>query len=129
MAGTTQEIRSQWHDLRHLVKEHWEQVTDDDLRVLDGNFDQVVDRIQKRTGETREAIERVLSDMAAHGSSAVSHATEAVGQFAHQAGERVRARYDTAEDLVRHNPTRSALAILGIGLVAGLIVGLAFRRR
>ncbi|MDR3632872.1 MAG: hypothetical protein P4L84_03495 [Isosphaeraceae bacterium] len=129
MSGNPQTIQSQWHALRSEAKERWGQLTDDDLRVQLGNVDQLVDRIQKRTGEAREAIEKVLSDMTAQGSSAVSHAAEAVGHFAHQAGEQARERYGRAEDLVRDNPTRSVLAILGIGLVAGLIVGLSLRHR
>ena len=78
---------------------------------------------------TARATENVLSDMTAQGAAAVSHAAEAVGHFAHGAGEQVRARYDKAENVVRQNPTQAALAILGIGLLAGLIVGLSLRRR
>ena len=35
----------------------------------------------------------------------------------------------TAQDMVRHNPTQSVAAAFGVGLVAGLIVGLALRSR
>lgn len=129
MAATTQEIRGQWHKLRSQAKERWGHLTDDDLRVQDGNIDQLVDRIQKKTGERRQAIESVLAEMTAQSSSAVSHAAEAIGEFANQAGQRVRARYDKASDVVRHNPAQSVLAILGIGLVAGVVVGLSLRRR
>lgn len=129
MAGNTQETRGQWHTVRSQAKGRWEQLPDNDLSVQDDNLEQLVDHIQKKTGERREAIADALSDKPAQDRSAVSHAVEAVDHFAHEAGQRARARYDRTEDVVRHNPARSVLAIFGIGLVAGLVVGLALRHR
>ncbi len=129
MPGNTRELESQWNTLLRGAKKRWGQLTDDDLRVQGGNVDQLADRIQKRTGEAREAIEHVLSDMNVQAAAAVSHAADAVNQYARQAGHKVRERYDRAENVVRGNPTRSALAIFGIGLVAGLIFGMSLRRR
>lgn len=140
MAINAQALQGQWNQLRGQVKEKWGQLTDDDLQIQGGNIDQLVGKIQQKTGEGREVIERYLSDLTAKGSTAVAQATEAVGQFAQQAGDRIRdgygqvagqarERYEQAEELVRHNPTQSVAAAFGIGIVAGLIVGLAFRSR
>jgi len=140
MAINAQALQGQWNQVKGQVREHWGQLTDDDLQIQGGNIDQLVGRIQQRTGETREAVERYLTDLTARGSSAVSHATEAVSQYAQQAGDRLRDRYgelsdqaregyDRAQDMVRHNPGQSVAAAFGIGLVAGLIVGLALRSR
>ena len=43
--------------------------------------------------------------------------------------DQIRERYDRAESLVRHHPTETVVAALGIGLVAGLIIGLTIRAR
>jgi len=140
MAINAQELQGQWNKLRGQVKEKWGQLTDDDLQIQGGNVDQLVGRIQQRTGEGREAIEKFLTDLTAHGSSVVSQAAEAVGTYASQASDRLREHYgqlsdtarerlDSAQDLVRHNPTQSVAAAFGVGLVAGLIVGLALRSR
>ena len=67
--------------------------------------------------------------MTSRGSSAVAHATETAGQYAHQVGERIRERYDDAESLVRRHPTETVVVAFGIGVVAGLIAGLAIRAR
>ena len=57
MAINAQELQGQWNKLRGHVKEHWGQLTDDDLQMQGGNIDQLVGRNpRKRTGETREAI-------------------------------------------------------------------------
>jgi len=140
MAINAQEIQGQWNKLRGQVKEKWGQLTDDDLQIQGGNIDQLVGKIQQRTGEGREAIERFLTELTSKGGSAVSQAAAAVGNFAHTAGDRfrdqygnlteqARERFDATQDLVRHNPTQSVAAAFGVGLVAGLIVGLALRSR
>jgi len=140
MAINVQELQGQWNKLRGQVKEHWGQLTDDDLQIHGGNIDQLVGRIQQRTGESRESIEKFLTDLTGRGSAVVSQAAEAVSQFAQQAGDRLRDRYgdiadqardryDQAQDIVRQNPSQSLAAAFGVGLVAGLIVGLALRSR
>jgi len=140
MAINAQELQGQWNKLRGQVKERWGQLTDDDLQIQGGNVDQLVGKIQQRTGEGREAIEKFLTDLTSRGSSTVAQAAEAVGNYAQQAGDRLREHYgqlsdqarerlDMAQDVVRHNPTQSVAAAFGVGLVAGLIVGLALRSR
>jgi uncharacterized protein YjbJ (UPF0337 family) len=140
MAINAQALQGEWNQLRGQVKQKWGQLTDDDLQIQGGNIDQLVGRIQQRTGEGREAIERFLTDLTSKGSSTISQAAETVGNYAHQAGDRLREhygqladgardRYDEAQDMVRHNPAQSVAAAFGIGLVAGLIVGLALRSR
>jgi len=140
MAINAQELQGQWNQLRGQVKQKWGQLTDDDLQIQGGNVDQMVGRIQQRTGEGREAIEKFLTELTSRGASTIAQATEAVSGFAQQAGERLREGYgqvadrtyegyDRAQDLVRHNPGQSVAAAFGVGIVAGLIVGLALRSR
>jgi len=40
------------------LKQKWAKLTDDDLQFVEGKHDEVLGRIQKRTGETREAVEK-----------------------------------------------------------------------
>jgi uncharacterized protein YjbJ (UPF0337 family) len=140
MAINAQELQGQWTKLRGQVKEKWGQLTDDDLQIHGGNVDQLVGKIQQKTGEGREAIEKYLGELTSHGASAISQAAGAVSNFAASAGDRFRDQYgnlsdqarerlDSAQDVVRQNPAQSVAAAFGIGLVAGLIVGLALRSR
>jgi uncharacterized protein YjbJ (UPF0337 family) len=151
MAINAQELQGQWNSLRGQVKQKWGQLTDDDLQIHGGNIDQLVGKIQQKTGEAREAIEKFLGDLTSRGSSGVATAAEAVGSFAHQAtdrlrdqygnvagqlrdqygqfADRARDRYDQAQDVVRHNPGQSVAAAFGVGLVVGVVVGLALRSR
>jgi len=140
MAFNAQQVQGQWNSVKGQVKERWGQLTDDDLQIQGGNVDQLVGKIQQRTGETREAVEKFLTDLTGRGASAVAQATEAVSNYAQQAGDRLRDRYgdiadqardryDLVQDHVRHNPGQSVATAFGIGIVAGLIVGLALRSR
>jgi uncharacterized protein YjbJ (UPF0337 family) len=142
-----QEIQGNWNKIRGQVKEKWGQLTDDDLAIQGGNVDQLVGRIQQRTGEGRERIEKFLGELTAKGSEGVARITETAREFAHQAGtvaqdageriregygqvaEGARERYEMAEDMVRHNPAQSVAAAFGVGIVVGLIVGMALRSR
>src|SRR3954470_5812808 len=104
MAINAQELQGQWNRLRGQVKERWGQLTDDDLQIQGGNVDQLVGRIQQKTGEGREAIEKFLGDLTARGSWALARARGAVGNSARAAGARLRGGYDQASRRARHRP-------------------------
>ena len=140
MAINAQELQGQWNKLQGKVKEKWGQLTEDDLQIQNGNVDQLVGKIQQKTGEGREAVEKFLSELTSGGSGALAGAAETVSNFAQQAGERFRDRYgnlseqarerlESAQDVVRHNPSQALVTAFGVGIVAGLIVGISFRSR
>ena len=56
------EIKGDWNITKGKLKQKWAQLTDDDLQFAEGKQDELVGRIQKRTGETREAIEKALKE-------------------------------------------------------------------
>lgn len=54
---TTLEIKGDWNIIKGNLKQKWAKLTDDDLQFIEGRQDELLGRIQKRTGETREAVE------------------------------------------------------------------------
>jgi uncharacterized protein YjbJ (UPF0337 family) len=69
---TTLEIKGDWNIIKGNLKQKWAKLTDDDLQFIDGQQDELLGRIQKRTGETREAVERVINDyLSAHNKQVV----------------------------------------------------------
>jgi uncharacterized protein YjbJ (UPF0337 family) len=56
------ESKGNWNVVKGKLKQKWGQLTDDDLRFAEGQEEELVGRIQKRTGETREAVERAIND-------------------------------------------------------------------
>lgn len=55
-------IKGDWNIAKGKLKQKWANLTDDDLRFVEGREDELVGRIQKRTGQTRDAVEKALSD-------------------------------------------------------------------
>jgi uncharacterized protein YjbJ (UPF0337 family) len=135
-----QALQGQWNQIRGELKKKWGQLTDDDLRFANGNIDQLVGKIQQRTGEAREAIEQFLSEATSQGASAISQAAGQVGQYARYAGDQVREGYNRisdqfgrgyeySQDVVRENPGRSLATAFGVGILVGVVVGMALRSR
>ncbi len=56
------EIKGDWNILKGKIKQKWAKLTDDDLVFVAGKEDELVGRIQKRTGEARENVEKALSE-------------------------------------------------------------------
>ena len=49
-------IKGNWNVLKGKLKQRWSKLTDDDLKYTEGKEEELLGRIQKRTGETRETI-------------------------------------------------------------------------
>jgi uncharacterized protein YjbJ (UPF0337 family) len=59
---TTLEIKGDWNITKGKLKQKWAALTDDDLQFANGQCDELLGRIQKRTGETREAVEKAVKE-------------------------------------------------------------------
>lgn len=140
MSVNSQALRGQWNKVKGQVKEKWGQLSDDDLQFQSGNIDQLVGRIQQKTGEGRDAVESFLNDLTSKGGSMISQAAETVGEYAGHATDRLRDnyaqladhardRFEDSREVVRRNPAESMAVAIGVGFVAGLFVGLSLRSR
>ena len=56
----TLEIKGDWNITKGKLKQKWAKLTDDDLQYVEGKHDELLGRIQKRTGESREAVEKAI---------------------------------------------------------------------
>ena len=54
--------KGDWNIVKGKLKQKWSKLTDDDLRYEDGKDQELVGRIQKRTGEDIEAIEKAIKE-------------------------------------------------------------------
>ena len=59
---TTLEIKGDWNITKGKLKQKWAKLTDDDLQYTEGKHDELLGRIQKRTGETREVVEKAIKE-------------------------------------------------------------------
>ena len=56
------QLKGDWNIVKGKLKQKYAQLTDDDLRYVEGKEEELLGRIQKRTGKTRDEIERALDD-------------------------------------------------------------------
>jgi uncharacterized protein YjbJ (UPF0337 family) len=57
------EIKGDWNIIVGKLKQKWAQLTDDDLQYAEGKQDEIIGRIQKRTGESREVVEKAVKEL------------------------------------------------------------------
>ena len=58
----TLQFKGDWNIIKGKLTQKWANLTDDDLQYAEGKKEELIGRIQKRTGETREAVEKVLME-------------------------------------------------------------------
>ena len=131
---TKEEVQGTWNQLAGAVKSKYAQITGDDLAGINGNIQQLAGVIQKKTGKAREEIDDFLRSVSNTTSTTVERISEAASDMATKASETLRDGYDYARETsrdgiknatatVQHRPGESMLLAMGIGLVAGLIIG------
>ena len=135
-----QTLQGNWNEIKGKLLSKWGSLTDDDLKVFNGNVDQLVGTIQRKTGEAREGIEQFFEQLSFDSASAISRTGEAVRAYAQQAAETVqetskhaaesvREGYAEAENMVRQRPAESLAVCFGVGVITGVVVGLLLRWR
>jgi len=56
------QVKGDWNVAKGKLKQKWAKLTDDDLSYVEGKQDELIGRIQKRTGENRAAIEKAVHE-------------------------------------------------------------------
>lgn len=56
-------IQGNWNKLKGKVKQHWGNLTDDDLTFAEGKEDELLGRIQQKTGKAREEIISYINEL------------------------------------------------------------------
>ena len=124
-------LQENWDQLREKIRQKWSQFSEADLRQFNGNVEELVARIQQKTGAKRESIQEFLQTASHEGAStmnrvreqvsgAVSGARETAGQMADQARHGYQQMQARVGDTVQDRPGMSLVAAFGLGVVAGI---------
>lgn len=135
-----QTLQGNWNEIKGRLRSKWGELTDDDVMTFNGDVDQLIGTIQKKTGEAREKIEQFFGEFSSDASAAMNHTRENVRATAsqaancaqeasHQAVAAVRDGYAEVNGMVRRHPTESLMVCVGCGLIAGVAVSLFLRSR
>lgn len=63
MSTFSDQVKGNWNVVKGNLKQRWANLTDDDLLYEEGKEDELLGRIERATGETKENINRFLDDM------------------------------------------------------------------
>ena len=63
MSTFSDQVKGNWNVVKGKLKQKWADLTDDDLLYEEGQEDEVLGRIQKKTGETKEEVNKFIDDM------------------------------------------------------------------
>ena len=62
--STTEILKGNWNTLKGSLKQKYAQLTDDDLKYVEGKEDVLLGKIQKRLGITQSVLEKIISEHA-----------------------------------------------------------------
>ena len=133
-------LEENWNDIKATLKSKWHQLADHELRGFKGSADELVQMIQRRTGQAKTVIENQLEEMVTQGrsiqkqvgqyvSGAASQASEACEEGYDLAAQKLAEGYKQASRYAKENPGAAVAILLGSGILAGLGVAMLMRRK
>jgi len=57
------QIKGSWNEIKGKLKQKYGQLTDDDLMFADGKEDELLGRLQKRLGRTKDELRAEIENM------------------------------------------------------------------
>jgi len=131
---TKEEAQGTWNQLAGAVKSKYAQITGDDLASVNGNVQQLAGVIQRKTGKAKEEVDEFLQSVSNSTASTVGRISEAASDIASKTTDTLKDGYGYAREVsregvkaatetVQQRPGESMLLAMGIGVVAGLIIG------
>ncbi len=138
MLPNAQELAGSWNELKGQIRRKWGQLTEDELEEAKGNVDQLVGRIQQKTGRTRAEIEGFLSEAYSSSMGTMQKVRDKAAEVTSRAGEMLQQQYEhvsdrlgegyeSAQALVRNRPAESVGIAFAAGVVFGMLITLALR--
>jgi len=60
MSATTDKMKGNWNQIKGKLKEEYGELTDDDLQYQEGKEDQVIGRLQKKLGKSKDEVKGII---------------------------------------------------------------------
>ena len=59
----TDQLEGKWNQVKGKIKQKYGNITDDDVTYSEGKFDEMLGRLQEKTGKTKEALKDEIDAM------------------------------------------------------------------
>ncbi len=63
MSALTDKLNGNWNQIKGGLKKQYGELTDDDLKYEEGQEDQLIGTIQKKTGKTKEEVTKFIDSL------------------------------------------------------------------
>ena len=63
MTTTKLEFKGTWNEVKGKLKQKYAQLTDDDLLFSEGKDEELLGRLQRKLGETKERIRQAIAEL------------------------------------------------------------------
>ncbi|MFA6770799.1 MAG: CsbD family protein [Bacteroidales bacterium] len=63
MSATNDKIRGNWNVIKGKMKQMYGDLTDDDLIYVEGKEDELIGRIEKKTGKTKTELRKFIDNL------------------------------------------------------------------
>ena len=60
MSAFSDQVKGNWNQIKGKIKEEYGEVTDDDLAYEEGKEDQMLGRLQEKTGKTKQELKNFI---------------------------------------------------------------------
>jgi len=137
---TRDQLMGNWNSIVGSIKEKFGELTKDELARVEGNFEQLVGLVQRKTGQSKEQISSFITECCDNAGTAYNQVANRASHYADVAGDTIRENYDrvaseakkgldyTARS-VGQRPIESLALAIGTGVIAGVLLGLSMSSR
>lgn len=63
MGATEDKMKGNWNQMKGKLKQQYGDLTDDDLTYQEGKEDELLGRIQKKTGKSKDEVKRFIDEL------------------------------------------------------------------
>lgn len=63
MSATSDKLKGNWNQIKGKLKQQWGDLTDDDLQYAEGKEDELLGRLQKKTGESKDKLKDFIDNV------------------------------------------------------------------
>jgi uncharacterized protein YjbJ (UPF0337 family) len=60
---TNLRLKGEWNEVKGKIKQAYGELTDDDLIYVEGQHDELLGRLQKKLGKTKEEVRRFIESL------------------------------------------------------------------
>ncbi len=137
---TKDQLLGNWNNIVGSIKEKFGDFSADELARVEGNFEQLVGLVQRKSGQSRDQISSFLTECCETVGSTYGRVSNRASQYIDSAGETMHDQYsrvaseakkglDYTAKSVGRRPLESLAIALGSGVIAGVLLGLSMSNR